>query len=723
MRILFLFINVFAVTFLSYSKNDKAYQNNKQLIEEAGKLYNNQKYVEALNLSKKVLSNSLLNQDDYHLALSYNLVGSIYTEFSQTERGLKFYNKALYYANKIDNDELRLWITSNIGNVFYYNESDVNKGIKYYAKSLQLAEKLKDSLQISFISLNIANAYIEIDKLEEGMKYINPIKEYIEKQDNAAVRISYFDYLGKYLSLKNENAEAEKYFIKAINLALKANSTLQLRDSYNNLSFHYRNNKKEAQANKYRALAKQLDVKVTAKQKLDSIDKIAIQIELDEYKYQFEQIELKNELQNEKFRVARIINIVIIISIVILLILLYILYKNNKIRKNKNAELFVANQELIIAQKRTEENALLKSQFISTVSHELRTPLYGVIGLTNIIIEENKDENIRENLKSLQFSAQYLFALINDLLEINKAEEMKIVLNNSIFNIKEELEVINNSLSHFANDNGNTLTIDVDNKIPKNLIGDKLRLSQILINLISNALKFTENGKVAIKANLINIFDNQCQIEICVSDTGIGIKEEDQQKIFDKFVQIDRKKGDYQGTGLGLSIVRKLVELFGGTISVSSKENEGTTFKVILKFEFINEVPNQEIKNIENTYMERELQFLVVEDNMINQIVTKKIIEQKNHQCTIVEDGFAALEILKSTQFDIILMDINMPKIDGYETSKLIRESGITTPIIALTAFDKTEVEAKITECGITDVIIKPFTPDDLFEMTYKLIN
>lgn len=723
MKILFLLITFLKVTFLCYSQNENAYQNSEQLLEEAGRLYYEQKYIEALNLSKKVLSNSLLNEDDYHLALSYNLVASIYTEFSQTERGLNFYNKALSYAEKTDNDKLRLWITSNIGNVYYYNDVDINKGIQYYTQSLHLAKSLKDSLQIAFISLNIANAYLEIDKVEEGKVYTDAIKEYIEKQDNSQAKISYFDYLGKYSSLKNKNAEAEKYFIKAINLASSTNAVQQLKDVYKNIAYHYERNHNKVKANKYKALAKSLETNIEVPHKLQTIEQVAIQIELDEYKYQFEQIELKNELQNQKIRESRIVMIGIFIIIIVLLILIYILFQNIKIRKKKNAELFVANQELIKAQKRTEENSILKSQFISTVSHELRTPLYGVIGLTNIIIEENKNENNLENLKSLQFSAQYLLALINDLLEINKAEEMKIILNNAPFNLKDEMEIINNSLSFIANHNSNTLTIDVDDEIPKNLVGDKLRLSQILMNLISNALKFTEKGQVKISANLIKIIDNQCFIEILVSDTGIGIKAENQQKIFDKFVQINRKQGDYQGTGLGLSIVKKLVELFSGTISVSSKENEGTTFKVNLKFEFIDQVPVHESINVLQMITERQLQILVVEDNMINQIVTKKILERKNYQCTIVENGFEALDKLKTTSFDIILMDINMPKIDGYETSKLVRESGIETPIIALTAFEKSEVEAKSAQYGITDVIMKPFTPEALFEMIDKLMN
>lgn len=274
-----------------------------------------------------------------------------------------------------------------------------------------------------------------------------------------------------------------------------------------------------------------------------------------------------------------------------------------------------------------------------------------------------------------------------------------------------------------ADGNGNKLSINMDERIPKILLGDEIRLAQVMMNLISNALKFTENGLVKVQAELISIQEKTCKIAINVSDTGIGIKEKDLQKIFENFVQIERKQGDYQGTGLGLPIVKKLVTLFGGNINVESVENKGTKFSFTIELEYLNEMPRDNIFNEENNSMEKELKILIVEDNKINQIVTKKIIERKNYSCTIAESGYEALELLKSNAFDVILMDINMPVIDGYETSKLIRELGIQTPIIALTAFERSEVEIKAKQFGISDVIIKPFVPETLFEMMHILLK
>ena len=724
MRILILLFTLIFSTF-SFAQTNEEDDKADKYLNEAASYYYKQEYVKALNFSKKALSVSLTNNDEYHMALSYNLVGTIYNDFSQKERSLNFYSKALAYANKVENDTLRLWIYSNIGNVYFYdeNELDLEKSIRYYSKSLKLAEELNDSLQITFIRLNIANAYLELNKIENSINYIKPLSSYIETSKNRESIISYYQLLGKYNSVKNKNEEAEANFLKAIELAKKENLAFQLHDAYQNLSEHYYSIKKNIEGDKYKKLASKFKVDFQASEKLDSIEQVAIQIELDEYKHNFEQIELKNELQNQKIKVSRVIIASISVIIFILLILIYSLYRNVANRKRSNAILFTTNQDLLEAKNRAEESAVLKSQFISTVSHELRTPLYGVIGLTNIILEENKNIINQENLESLRFSTRYLLALVNDLLEINKAEENKIVLKKSPFCLEKELSIIKNSLLFMADGNGNQVSIAIDKEIPKGLLGDEIRLSQIMMNLISNALKFTENGSVKIEAKLISKQETTCQVEISVSDTGIGIKEEDQQKIFETFVQIERKHGDYQGTGLGLPIVKRLVTLFGGVVQVESVENKGTKFSFTIELEYLDKLPVVTIIKSEENSMEKNLRILVVEDNKINQIVTKKIIERKNYSCIIAETGHEAIEILKTKSFDIILMDINMPTLDGYETTKIIRELGIQTPVIALTAFERSEVEAKAKEFGISDLIIKPFVPELLFEMMENLTN
>ncbi|WP_420259836.1 response regulator [Flavobacterium sinopsychrotolerans] len=409
---------------------------------------------------------------------------------------------------------------------------------------------------------------------------------------------------------------------------------------------------------------------------------------------------------------------------IVLLLLIYTLFRNNNFKKKTNAELSKTNKELIIAKEKAEEVSVLKSQFVSTISHELRTPLYGVVGITNMLLDEHKELADSPHLSSLKFSARYLLSLVNDILQINKIEDNRIILENLTFNISDEINMIKNSLSFLAKNNNNFILVNIDPAVPEYLIGDKLRLSQIIMNLVSNALKFTNNGEVIINVNLEKIENKSHFIEFQIKDNGIGIASADQDKIFDKFVQVGRKETDYQGTGLGLSIVKQLLGLFNSSIALQSAIGKGTEFKFVIAFEFNPDKTYEIINNIQvNMNATQMINVLVVEDNHINQLVTKKTIEKNNYKCSVVDNGYAALEILDKESFDLILMDINMPLINGFETTRKIRLKGIDIPIVALTAFDKSEITEESISAGINDIIIKPFDSVKLFKIINILVS
>jgi CheY-like chemotaxis protein len=285
--------------------------------------------------------------------------------------------------------------------------------------------------------------------------------------------------------------------------------------------------------------------------------------------------------------------------------------------------------------------------------------------------------------------------------------------------------MIKNSLSFLSQKNNNQILVEIDSNIPDSLIGDKLRLGQILMNLVSNALKFTNNGNVAIITRLIKEEQNNYFIEFQVKDNGAGIAKSDHNKVFDEFVQVGRKEEDYQGTGLGLSIVKKLLQLFGSSISLESEIGKGSVFTFVISFESKIEREEDEIfaKEIDFDFKSNQLyKILIVEDNLINQLITRKIVEKNNFNCCVAASGFAAIELLQNEEFDIILMDINMPIMNGFETTRLIRSKGIITPIVALTAFDKDEITEEAVASGINDVIVKPFEPQKLFQIINELI-
>jgi signal transduction histidine kinase/CheY-like chemotaxis protein len=696
----------------------------KRLLDQAFFDYNNAQYDKALESSKQALINSFGINDDSYTAQSYNTLGVIYNECSDSKKAIEFYLKALSYAKKTNKDKLLNWIYGNIGSVYYYNLNDVPKGLNYYKKALYYAEKMKDSTDIINTKINIVSAYYAINKYDEGNLYLKGIQEHVQKNGDKQNKMILASLLGTYATSHNKKAEAEEYYAKAQEIAKEIRYDSYLISIYDNLVHHYKRYQEPEKAKKYNEKSDSLSKVVYSEDKLDELQKAALQIELDEYKNQLERIELVNEKHQQSKKDSRLIVILFIVILIILLLLLLTLYKNVKIREQANQELQLANEALIEAKEKAEEASQLKSQFVSTITHELRTPLYGVIGITNIILDEHKELFNSPHLKSLKFSAKYLLSLVNDILQINKIEEKRIVLESLIFNLTDEITLIKNSVEYIADKNNDVLTVEIDTAIPEFLIGDKLRLSQIIMNLVSNALKFTKNGEVAIFANLKNVVDKTYFIEFKVKDTGIGIAKEDQEKIFEKFVQIERKEEDYQGTGLGLSIVSSLIKLFNSEIDIVSEENIGTTFSFTIGFEFDEDKSKYIINNIEVDLSTSQLyNILVVEDNKINQVVTKKMIEVSNMSCTIVDDGFAALVALERESFDLVLMDINMPLINGFDTSRKIREKGITIPIIALTAFDKQEVAEQAISAGMNDVLMKPFESSMLFQVIQNQVS
>ncbi len=699
----------------------------EKTLMEAGTAFFSLDVDKSLKLSKIALDNAYKINDDALMAKAYNVIGLNFEEFYNPDKGLDYYLKALKHAELAKNDSIQDWVNNNIGSYYSYRKNDFKKSIVYYKKALYFSKKIKDSIEIMYTNLNIASAYFATEDFNNGIVYLNSSKAYIFSSNELEAKISYYTMMGSYFSFYNNNAEAESYFNKAI--ALSKQNTSEFLDSnicdvYNDFSKHYKKNKNYEKAFYYLNLHHDLKDKVYNEERIKKVKLAGSEIELAEYQRQIDKIENEKTKQSKDLKESKLIVLLFVIILFILLLLLYSLYKNNVFRDESNRELQEANKELKIAKEKAEVASQLKTQFVSTISHELRTPLYGVVGITNIILDEHKELANSPHLNSLKFSARYLLSLVNDLLQINKIEENKITLESMIFNISDEIKTIVDSLEFIAVKNDNQLIADIDEAIPEFLIGDKLRLSQIFMNLVSNALKFTKDGIVEVIAKVDRIEGTEHFINFQVKDNGIGIAKEDQEKIFEKFVQIERKEGDYQGTGLGLSIVQRLTELFGSKIELESEEGKGTTFSFTIGFEADETKKNEIINNIDVDLSSNNFyKILVVEDNKINQIVTKKILESNNLKCTILDDGYAAIELLDKEYFDVILMDINMPIINGFDTTKLIRKKGITTPVIALTAFDKQEITEQALSSGMNDIIIKPFEQARLFQVINNLVN
>ena len=694
----------------------------KLTIEAANNL-SESKFEQSLATSRLALRHAINANDDFLIARSYNTIAGNYEELSEFDKAIYYYKKGLMHANKTTNDKIKNSLNNNIGNIYCFEENNLDEGLKYYKKALKFSAINADTSKTFITKMNITWAYFYKGNYKEGKSYLDFINNYQNKYgtDNTLVALNMLN--GMFFTNDLEFEKADLFFQKAIKSGINDKDKSDLsyaHEEYAKLLIRKGEFKKAYEnLHLYNAITKI----IADSDKLKRANVVGINLELDEYKRKVDEIENERKLQDISLQKSRVIVILFIIALSVLLLLLYTVYKNYRFKKTVNEELIIANEKLLIAKEKAEEASYLKSQFVSTISHELRTPLYGVVGITNMLLDEHKELADSPHLSSLKFSARYLLALVNDVLQINKIEENRIVLESLAFNLSDEINMIRNSLSFIAKNHNNKINVVIDPLIPEYLIGDKLRFSQIIINLVSNALKFTNNGEVNIKADLVKIESKAHFIEFNIQDNGVGIAKEDQEKIFEKFVQIGRKEIDYQGTGLGLSIVKRLLELFNSRISLRSKLGEGTTFTFTIAFDHNPKKTIELINNIQvDLTLNEILKILVVDDNTINQLVTKKIIEKNNYKCTLVNSGMEALEILETEIFDIILMDINMPLMNGFETTKRLRQKGITTPVIALTAFDKEEIMEEALSAGMNDIIIKPFEPVLLFKTVNQLL-
>lgn len=327
-----------------------------------------------------------------------------------------------------------------------------------------------------------------------------------------------------------------------------------------------------------------------------------------------------------------------------------------------------------------------------------------------------------EFLKTLRFSANHLLTLVNDVLDYNKMESGNLVFEKTQFSLYDFLSEIQRSYSFRSREKKLTFQLERDDKLPDEVIGDPIRLNQILSNLLSNALKFTSMGSINVTASEIERKDNISTVRFAVADTGIGIPEEAHSKIFDSYTQAtDDTTRRYGGTGLGLAICKKLTNLMGSDITLKSKEGEGSVFSFIINFELGEDFtgkPRPEISEDYNGLTGKKV--LVAEDNKINFFVANKFLQSWGVQVTHAENGLIALEMLGREKFDLVLMDLHMPIMDGVEASRIIRNSENeeikSLPIVALTAAIMSESQDKIKDIFINDYVLKPFKPRDLYE-------
>lgn len=378
-------------------------------------------------------------------------------------------------------------------------------------------------------------------------------------------------------------------------------------------------------------------------------------------------------------------------------------------------------EQLIEAKEIAEKAARAKSEFLSTMSHEIRTPLNAIIGNTHLLHQGKILPEQQDSLRAIQISSDNLLNLINDILDFSKIEEGKILFTEKDIDIRRFVNNVKMANQLRASEKGNSIKVMLDDDIPAMVKGDDVRLAQVLNNLISNAVKFTRNGHIIIELQLTNAGDETVDIYFAVKDTGIGIPPDKQQLIFNRFTQANSEiTREFGGSGLGLTIIRLLLNLQQSDIHLSSSEGAGSTFYFTLRFKKSDALPEEE-KTADWSKMDlQNIRILLVEDVEFNIVMAEKMLQSWNARVDIAENGALGVEKVKQTAYDIILMDLQMPVMDGYTAAMAIRGFDTATPIVALTASSSIDMQQKAIDCGMNDHVSKPFNPTDLYNTVFK---
>ena len=397
-------------------------------------------------------------------------------------------------------------------------------------------------------------------------------------------------------------------------------------------------------------------------------------------------------------------------------------------RKNVLIKLAAATRAREVA----EESARMKEQFIASISHEMRTPMNAIYGMSNLLAQTSLDGEQRSFIDSVRQSSEILLGVINDILEISTLQNGKMSFEAKNFDLHEVMFNLVNVMQYKKDEKQLEFQLSIDPSVPVILNGDKLRLNQVLFNIVGNSVKFTDEGVVKINVQAVDNQSDTLIVRFVVTDTGIGIPKDNVDAIFESFTRVRTKDRIYEGTGLGLAIVKNLVQLQNGRVWAESDLGKGTTMVIELPYNKVStDATIEKTEVVPPQYQgskSRTFRLLLVEDHKMNQIVARKTLERQfdNIIIQIAENGKECLEILKQgSVFDIILMDIQMPIMDGTETIAYIREyiPNIKTPILAMTAHANISKDDSFKTYGFDDYVLKPFEPEQFFEKIHYYLN
>ncbi|WP_373057017.1 ATP-binding protein [Zunongwangia sp. H14] len=733
LSLLFCLICSFAFAFQSQEvKNeDEVSENIHQLLSDAESSILHYNFDAAMRELDSSIALAKTIDHKRYLALSNSILSNLYYIKHDNKKASKIINKAIAVQKEIG-DEIGLAYSYLQFAKILDLQQQYGKAKEYLSLAEDIYEKHDNREQLGLVALNRGVLQLhENSDYEAALNNFNNAEIYLSGSDNPyeKSRLNYFKS-SAHLYL-NRIEEAERSARKSLKIAEENSFGGMVVSASKRLSTIYEMKQQPDSALAY------LQKSYTTKDSIYNMNEEELAQEAnsrygqDALKNTLSSLTLQNAEQEKSLKVNKLTTILSVALITILSLLTLSLYKNNNLRARANDLLQKKNTELTLAKENAEKASLAKAQFLSTITHELRTPLYAVTGLTHLLLEESPTENQKEHLNSLKFSGEYLLSLINNILDLNKLEANKVELMESTFNLKRRISDVLIALKNSADEKETKIHFNFDNSIPSKLKGDPLKISQILINLIGNSIKFTENGDIWINVTKLNQNDKKVYLGFEIKDNGEGISKEKQKAIFENFTQgstqINRKFG---GTGLGLSIVKNLLSLLDSEIHLESELGKGSKFTFELKFEALEppkENATRQLKVEKTEALSNDImidkKILIVEDNKINQMITRKILEKNKVICDVADNGTIAIDKVKNNHFDLILMDIHMPGISGIEATIEIRKFNEDIPIIALTAVTLDENLDEFYLNGFNDIIPKPYKTEEFFHKINRYLS
>ena len=723
--ILFFFVTINGYTQSVYKDEGKISDSTDYYLEIG--LFNKEakkSYTKAILYTEKAIEYAKNNKLDKKLADGYLQLATIFYELEKNDLAIDYYIRAISIFSKSEPNSNIALSYYGLGKC-YLKKNNIAFAEIYFEKATVVYKNLNFLEAIELINLQKAIIKKEKGKYNEASSILKGVIENISDDAFLSTKTEAYIQLGEIEIINKKYSQAINYLNLANQTNEANNNDYQLtKRIYKLLSTTYEKSNNISNANLY--LKKYADL-------TDSIGKYynnyvaentVDKIQFDKQLKTIEQLDKEKKSQQKTLRFSKLISILSIALISILSLLSLSLYKNNKIRISTNKLLKEKNRELTKEKDKAERASKARADFLSTVSHELRTPLNAINGITYLLLQEKPKASQLNYLKSLEFSGNYLLNFINDILEINRLESDKVVIEKINFNLSELTENIVTSFKEFIHENNIKCHLHIDKSIDFNLKGDPTKLSQILINLLNNAIKFSKNGDVWCTIKKREETAENVTLYFEIKDNGIGIPKDKQEAIFDSFsqgsVEINRT---YGGTGLGLSIVKKILELMGSQIHLQSESGKGSTFSFELQFEkgTAKKAKEEIIQPTQSLLTEKKV--LLVEDNKINQMITQKMLEKRGISCKIIDNGEDAIEDAKINNYDLILMDVHLPGINGTEATSEIRKFNTCTPIVALTAISLNENREMLLSYGMNEVITKPFEPEHFYTVVTKYLT